>query len=198
MEKENTWDVIKIIIHGRGGQGAVTASEIIVEAAYLSGNFVDVHAYPSFGAERRGAPIQAYTKLSKSEKIWDRAQIEKPNIIIVLDETVLNQAIASSIEKEGIFLINSEKDPDYFRKKYNLSSDISIYVADFSKMALEKGLIIEGVPVVNIPILGLLSKALSELNLDDLKKVILKKMKSEVGKINIELMEQGYNLVKVL
>ena len=56
-------NIIKIVIHGRGGMGAVTACEIIAEAAYLSGNYVDVHAYPSFGAERRGAPVQAYAKL---------------------------------------------------------------------------------------------------------------------------------------
>ena len=68
-EKTHQDDLITIAIHGRGGQGAVTACEIIAEAAYLSGNFVDVHAYPSFGAERRGAPIQAYNKLSRTEKI---------------------------------------------------------------------------------------------------------------------------------
>ena len=65
---------IEIIIHGRGGQGAVTACELIAEAAYLSGNFVDVHAYPSFGAERRGAPVQAYAKLSRQEKIWAESE----------------------------------------------------------------------------------------------------------------------------
>jgi 2-oxoacid:acceptor oxidoreductase gamma subunit (pyruvate/2-ketoisovalerate family) len=116
MEKEK----VEIIIHGRGGMGCVTASEIIAEAAYLSGNFVDVHAYPSFGAERRGAPVQAYVKLSRNETIWDRAQIEHPNILIVFDETVLNQAIASSLKKEGIFIINSDKDPNYFIEKFHL------------------------------------------------------------------------------
>ena len=114
---------IEIIIHGRGGQGAVTACEIIAEAAYLSGNFVDVHAYPSFGAERRGAPVQAYTKLSRTDTIWDRAQIESPNVLIIFDETVLNQEIASSLRHGGIFIINSEKDPEFFVSKFNLSGD---------------------------------------------------------------------------
>ncbi|MGV9173339.1 MAG: 2-oxoacid:acceptor oxidoreductase family protein, partial [Promethearchaeia archaeon] len=77
-EEEN----IQIVIHGRGGQGCVTACEIIAESAYLSGNFVDVHAYPSFGAERRGAPVQAYAKLSQNEQIWDRSEIKHPDILI--------------------------------------------------------------------------------------------------------------------
>ena len=113
---------IEIIIHGRGGQGAVTACEIIAEAAFLSGNFIDVHAYPSFGAERRGAPVQAYAKLSRTDTIWDRAQIENPNVLIVFDETVLNEEIVSSLRQGGFFIINSEKDPEYFVNNFNRAS----------------------------------------------------------------------------
>ena len=190
-------DITTIVIHGRGGQGAVTASQIIVEAAYLCGNFKDVHAYPSFGAERRGAPIQAYAKLSRSEKIWDRAQIEKPNIIMVLDETVLNPAIATSLEINGIILINSDKEPEEFSKKYNVSSDVKLFIADISKLAMEKDLIIEGVPVVNIGIMGLLSKALPDVKLENLKVIVQKRMGEKLGPVNIELMEQAFNLAKV-
>jgi pyruvate ferredoxin oxidoreductase gamma subunit len=188
---------IEIIIHGRGGQGAVTACEIIAEAAFLSGNFVDVHAYPSFGAERRGAPVQAYAKLSRTEIIWDRAQIEKPNILIIFDETVLSQEIVSSLKQGGIFIINSEKEPEFFINKFNLTGDIKIVVADISKLAIEKDLTIDGNPVINTPILGLLSKALPDLNLDNLKSVVLKRMGEKLGNLNYELIEQGYKLAKL-
>ena len=193
MEKEN----VEIIIHGRGGMGCVTASEIIAEAAYLSGNFVDVHAYPSFGAERRGAPVQAYVKLSRDETIWDRAQIEHPNILIVFDETVLTQDIASSLKKGGIFVINSDKDPNYFVEKFHLSG-VKLVVADISKLALEKDLTIDGMPVINTPILGLLSKALPNLSLENLKKVITRRMEEKLAKQNIELISEGYKLAKIL
>jgi 2-oxoacid:acceptor oxidoreductase gamma subunit (pyruvate/2-ketoisovalerate family) len=193
MEKEN----VEIIIHGRGGMGCVTASEIIAEAAYLSGNFVDVHAYPSFGAERRGAPVQAYVKLSRDETIWDRAQIEHPNILIVFDETVLTQDIASSLKKGGIFVINSDKDPNYFVEKFHLSG-VKLVVADISKLALEKNLTIDGIPVINTPILGLLSKALPDLSLENLKKVITRRMEERLAKQNIELISEGYKLAKIL
>ena len=189
---------IEIIIHGRGGQGAVTACEIIAEAAYLSGNFVDVHAYPSFGAERRGAPVQAFAKLSRTDIIWDRAQIENPNVLIVFDETVLNQEIASSIRQGGIFIINSEKAPTFFVNEFNLSSDTKIVVADISKLAIEKNLTIDGNPVINTPILGLLSKALPDLNLNNLKTVVYKRMGEKLGNLNYQLIEQGFNLAKLL
>jgi 2-oxoacid:acceptor oxidoreductase gamma subunit (pyruvate/2-ketoisovalerate family) len=193
----NKSENIEIIIHGRGGQGAVTACEIIAEAAYLSGNFVDVHAYPSFGAERRGAPVQAYAKLSRTETIWDRAQIERPNVLIIFDETVLTQEIVSSLKQDGMFIINSEKNPQFFVSKFNLSGDTKIVVADISKLALEKDLTIDGNPVINTPILGLLSKALPDLHLDNLKSVVLNRMGERLGKINYELIEQGYNLAKI-
>ena len=194
----NELDNIEIIIHGRGGQGAVTACEIIAEAAYLSGNFIDVHAYPSFGAERRGAPVQAYAKLSRTGTIWDRAQIENPNVLIIFDETVLNQDIASSLKQGGFFIINSEKEPEFFVDEFNLSRDTKIVVADISKLAIEKDLTIDGNPVINTPILGLLSKALPDLNLENLKMVVHKRMGEKLGKLNYELIEQGYNLAKIL
>lgn len=197
-ENNNDWETISIVIIGRGGMGAVTACEIIAEAAYLSGNFVDVQAYPTFGTERRGTPVQAFAKLSRKEKIWDRAAIEHPNIIIVLDETVLNQVIASSLEKNGIFIINSDKEPKFFVEKFSLPKSIKIIVADINKLALERGLIIDGAPMVNTPILGLLTRSLSELNLDNINKVVQKRMNDEMAKLNIELIQEGFNLAKSL
>ena len=194
----NNDEIISLIILGRGGQGAVTACEILAEAAYLSGNFKDVHAYPSFGAERRGAPVQAYAKLSRAEKIWDRAQIEHPDILIVFDETVLDFEVVSSLKTNGTFIINSDKEPEFFVNQFNFSKDVKIIVADISNLALEKNLTIDGNPVINTPILGLLSKALPDLTLENLKEVVFNKMGEIVGKLNFELIEQGYNLAKIL
>ncbi len=191
-------ELIKIVLHGRGGMGAVTACEIIAEAAYLSGNFIDVQAYPSFGAERRGAPVQAYVKLSRTEKVYDRAQIKNPNILIVFDETVLTKEVASSLERNGIFIINSNKNPEYFVKEFHLSGNIKVIVADINNLALEKNLTIDGNPVINTPILGLLSKALPDLHLENLKDVILKKLGEKLGNLNYELIEQGFNMAKIL
>ncbi len=191
-------DLIKIVLLGRGGMGIVTACEIIAEAAYLSGNFIDVQAYPSFGAERRGAPVQAYVKLSRAEKIYDRSQIENPNILIVFDDSVLEKDITQSLEKNGVFIVNSDKNPEHFVAEYNLNDSIKVVVADISNLALEKNLTIDGNPVINTPILGLLSKALPDLNLENLKDVLFNKMGEKLGNINYDLIEKGYNLAKLL
>ena len=191
-------ELIKIILLGRGGMGIVTACEIIAEAAYLSGNFVDVQAYPSFGAERRGAPVQAYVKLSRTEKVYDRAQIENPNILIVFDDSVLTKEAAISLEKNGVFIVNSNKNPEHFVNEYNFSNTITVVVADISYLALEKNLTIDGNPVINTPILGLLSKALPDLHLENLKDVVLNKMGKKLGHINYSLIEKGFNIAKLL
>jgi len=191
-------ELIKIILLGRGGMGIVTACEIIAEAAYLSGNFVDVQAYPSFGAERRGAPVQAYVKLSRTEKIYDRAQIENPNILIVFDDSVLTKEAALSLEKNGVFIVNSNKTPEDFINEYNFSNTITVVVADINYLALEENLTIDGNPVINTPILGLLSKALPDLHLENLKDVVLNKMGKKLGIINYSLIEKGFNIAKLL
>jgi len=193
----NETEIISLTLLGRGGMGVVTCAELIAEAAFLSGSFFDVHAYPSFGAERRGAPVQAYAKLSRVNTIWDRAQIENPNVLIIFDETVLNQEIASSLKQEGIFIINSEREPEFFVDRYKLSDKSKIVVADISKLAIEKNLTIDGNPVINTPILGLLSKILPELKLDYLKTVVLKRMGEKIGKLNFELIEKGYDLARI-
>jgi 2-oxoacid:acceptor oxidoreductase gamma subunit (pyruvate/2-ketoisovalerate family) len=197
-ETEETNEIISIIMLGRGGQGAVTACEIIAEAAYMSGNFLDVHAYPSFGAERRGAPVQAYAKLSRSHKIWDRAQIEHPDILIVFDESVLDPEVAISLKPDGTFIINSNKEPKDFLNKFQIKPQVKIIVADISNLALEKGLTIDGNPVINTPILGLLSKALPELTLENLRKVVIEKLGEKIGLLNYELIEKGYKMAKIL
>ena len=191
-------ELIKIVLLGRGGMGIVTACEIIAEAAYLSGNFIDVHAYPSFGAERRGAPVQAFVKLSRHEKVYDRAQIENPDILIVFDDSVLTQEDVGSLEDDGVFIANSDKNPEYFVEKFNLSSNIRVIVANISNLSLEKNLTIDGNPVINTPILGLLSKALPELQLKNLKDVLLNRMGEQLGNLNFDLIEQGFKMAKLL
>jgi 2-oxoacid:acceptor oxidoreductase gamma subunit (pyruvate/2-ketoisovalerate family) len=198
MMSVNETKVINITLLGRGGMGVVTCAEIIAEAAFLSGNFVDVHAYPSFGAERRGAPVQAYAKLSREDTIWDRAEIEHPNILIIFDESVLNQDIASTLEQEGFFIINSEKEPEFFIQKYKLNKKTKIIVGNISQLAIEKNLTIDGNPVINTPILGLFSRVMPQLKLDYFKEVVLKRMGEKIGKLNFELIEKGYTLAKIL
>ncbi|MFO8019692.1 MAG: 2-oxoacid:acceptor oxidoreductase family protein [Promethearchaeia archaeon] len=189
---------IQIVIHGRGGQGCVTACEIIAESAYLSGNFVDVHAYPSFGAERRGAPVQAYAKLSRDKQIWDRSEIRHPDIVIVFDESVLDEEIASSLKENGIIIINSSKNPAHFRNLFNLVKTIKVITADIDQLSMEEKLLKDGQPVINTAILGLLAKGLPDLSIENIKKVVTRQMSGEWANKNIKLIDEGYDLAKMV
>ncbi|GAH26662.1 unnamed protein product [marine sediment metagenome] len=106
--------------------------------------------------------------------------------------------MASSLESNGIFIINSDKNPEYFVKEYHLSNNTKVIVADINNLALEKNLTIDGNPVINTPILGLLSKALPDLYLKNLKDIVLKKLGEKLGNLNYDLIEQGFNMAKIL
>lgn len=186
--------ITEIVIYGRGGQGCVLASQIIVEAAYLSGNYKDVVAFPSFGAERRGAPVQAYARISKDKKIWTRAQIEHPDIALVLDETVLNPMIVKGIKENGTLIINSDKTPEEIKNKFDITNKINIASANISKFCHEKDLYIEGLPIINTPILGVLAETLGSLDLDSIKKAIIKIFGKEKGEFNSSLAEEASKL----
>lgn len=194
----NASDITEIVIYGRGGQGCVLASQIIVEAAYISGNYKDVVAFPSFGAERRGAPVQAFARISKNKKIWTRAQIKRPDIAIVLDETVITPDIIKNIKENGILIINSEKTPEALKNFYNLANKIKIASANINKFCIERDLYLEDIPIVNTPILGVLTKALDSIDLESMKKAIIKVMGEKKGESNSSLAEEAAKLTMLL
>ena len=107
--------MIEIRFHGRGGQGAVVASNILADAAFREGKYVQ--AFPYFGVERRGAPVTSFTRIDKNP-IKIKSQVYNPNYIVVLDPTLMDVTdVTSGLNKDGVVLINSDKDPKY----YNLS-----------------------------------------------------------------------------
>ena len=98
-------------IHGRGGQGSVTAAELIAVAAFEGGVFAQ--AFPAFGVERRGAPVQAFVRFD-DKKIRLRSQVYEPDYIIVQDSTLIKDVnVFMGVKKGGIVIVNTEKKPDY-------------------------------------------------------------------------------------
>ena len=134
--------MIEIRWHGRGGQGAFTASKILGAAAVQAGNFA--LAFPSFGPERRGAPIQAFTKIGK-QPISDRSVIHKCDYIIYLDETLYHPGAIQDLKAGGRILINTAQPDKYADERFTaLNAD------DISREIL-------GRPVSNTAMLGLLA-----------------------------------------
>ncbi len=153
-------------MHGRGGQGAVKASFVLAEAAFQGGKYVQ--AFPRFGVERRGAPVEAFTRID-DKPVQIRSQIYYPDAVIVLDQTLIEVVdVTKGLKKGGCILINSDKKP----KKYDLGNEYNIYTIDATKIAVENNLGSRAAPIVNTAIVGAFVKITGIVKLDDVKKGI--------------------------
>ena len=185
-------DIIEIVFHGRGGQGAVTAANLIVAAALIDGNN-GVQAFPFFGAERRGAPVRAFARISHNE-INLRSEIYNPDIVIILDESLMDIVdVLKGLKKDGKILINTRKQPNDFdfSKKYNVAT------VDATGIALKNEILVGGIPVINTPILGAVPKILNRVTLKSIQDAIRKKWKSDLAERNVKATKEAYDLVEV-
>lgn len=181
--------MLEIVVEGRGGQGAVTGAQIIAEAAFLSGKFTDVSSFPSFGVERRGAPVKSFTRISE-QKIWTKTQIRNPDVVIILDPTVMSQATIDCIKQNGMIIVNTNKSPEEFESHFRLSipksRNLTVATVDVNKICLDVNLLLDGYPIVNTPILGSLAKVLPVIPLDSIKEAIFSHFgEGEKGKSNV-------------
>src|SRR4030042_3109879 len=157
--------MLEIIIHGRGGQGAVTTAELIAIAAINQGKYAQ--AFPSFGPERRGAPVVAFSRIDE-RKINLRSKIYDPDVVIVLDPSLLSIIEPSKGLKDGgIVLINTAKTPVEIKKLFNLK--VKVAAVDGNHIAMSEF----GRPIVNTTMLGALLKISGMLTFDDVKGPIL-------------------------
>jgi len=159
----------QIRIHGRGGQGVVTAAELIALAAFYEG--YETQAFPSFGVERTGAPIQSFARISK-KPIITREQIYEPTILIIQDSTLLDTVdVFQGSTKDTIVIINSAENkwPE-LNKRFK-----KLYFTAATEIALE----IFGKNIVNTVILGAFAKHTNLVCLESLKKAITEKFKDK-------------------
>lgn len=178
--------MIEIRWHGRGGQGGVTSAELLAKAAYLDG-YKGVQAFPYFGAERRGAPVKAFTRISDDE-INVRSQVYTPDVVAVLDSSILDLIdVTEGLVEGGKVIVNIPKKPDEL--------DIAqghIYTYDGTGIALEYGLLVAGLPVVNTTMLGAVAKATGLVKLETVQEVIRERWSGNVGERNAEGAKKAY------
>jgi 2-oxoacid:acceptor oxidoreductase gamma subunit (pyruvate/2-ketoisovalerate family) len=146
--------VYEIIWHGRGGQGVVIASQILAESAYLQG-FKGVTSAPTFGPERRGAPLTASTRISDAP-IRTFAQIERPDVAVVLDASLIKAVnIPATMKEGGLLIVNTPVPAD----ELDVEGPFRVAAVDAAGIAFRHHLIREGAPIVNTPLLGAFSRA---------------------------------------
>lgn len=143
--------MIEIRTHGRGGQGAVVASEILADAFFREGKYVQ--AFPAFGVERRGAPVVAFTRISDGE-IRERCEIYEPDHLIVLDPVLIDTVnITSGLKEGGWIIINTNRD----LRDSDLAERYRVAMVDANSIAVKHGLGTRATPIVNTAILGAFS-----------------------------------------
>lgn len=176
--------LLEIRWHGRGGQGAVTSAELVAQAAILEGKHA--HAFPSFGPERRGAPVLSFVRVS-SDPIKVRAEITAPDVVAVLDPGLLPIANPSSgLKENGIIIINSRKTPEEIRSEFGIKQAIATVNA--TKIAKE----VLGVNITNTTMVGALVKATGVVKLESLM-APLKVRFGRLAEKNFDAMKRAYD-----
>jgi pyruvate ferredoxin oxidoreductase gamma subunit len=177
--------VIGIRIHGRGGQGGVTASRLLAAAAYYDGKYSQ--AIPMYGTERRGAPLTCFVRID-DVRVRERELVHDPDIVMVLDPLLsTQQGMTRGMKPRGLLILNSTLPPE----EVKIGGDIRIATVDATTIALET----LRRPITNTAILGAFSKAVGWPKLESIEKAIMKQFPGRIGEMNVEAIRRSYKEV---
>jgi len=188
----DTNQIIEIRWHGRGGQGAVTSAGLLAQAALNEDKYAQ--AFPSFGPERRGAPVLAFVRISSQQPIKIRAEITQPDVVVVLDPSLLRIVnVTSGLKANGMVVVNTRKQAEQIRQEFSLNW--SLATVDATSIARE----ILGLPITNTTMLGALVRATGVVQLDSLVEPLRHRF-DRLAERNINAMKKAYEqtLVKEL
>jgi pyruvate ferredoxin oxidoreductase gamma subunit len=184
-------EIFEIRIHGRGGQGAKTASQFIAEAALGEGK--NIQSFPEYGPERAGAPMKAYTRIS-DKPITTYAPVINPDLVMVIDSTLVGPSnVTEGLTSEGTLIVNTPKNAEDIKKETGFKG--KVYTIDATKIALDT----VGRNLPNTPMLGAFVKLTNVIPLDAVKNSIknkfLKKLGEEKTNATIKGVELAYEAV---
>ncbi|NPV58918.1 MAG: pyruvate synthase [Actinobacteria bacterium] len=177
--------MLEIRFHGRGGQGAVTSAELIATAAINKGKYAQ--AFPSFGPERRGAPVVAFCRVD-DKRILARAKVYEPDVVVILDSGLLKLIDpVEGLKPNGILIINSKKSYEEIMNECHFSCRVGIVNAD--QIAREE----LGRVIVNTTMLGAVMRATGLLEVEDMREPMLARFGPKLGEKNMKALERAYN-----
>lgn len=175
--------MLEIRIHGYGGQGSVTLAHLLAQAALDSGS--RSQALPSFGVERRGAPVKAAVRIS-DEPILIYSQSVTPDVLVCMDKSLVDASLLEGHNEDYIMVVNSSD---------AIESEKPAYFVDAVTIALEEGLEAIGASMINIPLLGAVSCAVN-IPADILENTLRSKWDGKVGEKNVKAAMRGYESIK--
>jgi pyruvate ferredoxin oxidoreductase gamma subunit len=168
----------EIRIHSRGGQGGVTAAKLLALAAFRDNKYAT--AFPFYGAERRGAPVVSFVRIDESP-IRVYSQIKKPDLIVVLDNSIMDVVdVLQGLKSGGKVLVNSQQ-----KKKFSGYTSSNV---ELTGIALKENLVVSGSPILNTPVIGALAK-MGVVSVDSAKKAIREMFSDER---NVKAAEAAY------
>lgn len=180
--------MIEIRWHGRGGQGAVTSVELLAKAVIGENRYAQ--AFPSFGPERRGAPVMAFNRVS-DERIRVRSGVYNPDVVIVLDESLIGLVdVTEGIKADGILIVNTAKPANELAAKLNYKGKLA--TVDGTAIAWQE----LGVPITNTTMLGALLKVANVAKLESIDEPIEERF-GRIAKKNLATAKRAYNEVKI-
>jgi 2-oxoacid:acceptor oxidoreductase gamma subunit (pyruvate/2-ketoisovalerate family) len=180
----------EIRLNGRGGQGVVIASNILANAYFIDGKWVQ--AFPQFGVERRGSPVEAFLRVGEEDEHFIRSAIKNPDIVVILDPSLLSlSSVLSGLKEGGWCIINTHnqnvKDEVVFPKNINIA------IVDANSIAVRYGLGTKEQPIVNSAILGGYAKAIGDVKLESLVRSIYEIVPIKKEENALALKEAYYN-----
>jgi pyruvate ferredoxin oxidoreductase gamma subunit len=180
--------MIEIRWHGRGGQGAVTSVETLALAAIGEGRYAQ--GFPSFGPERRGAPVAAFNRID-DRKIRVRSGIYNPDVVIVLDASLMGLVnVTDGLKNDGTLIVNTAKSPEEVKKDTGFKGTVA--TVDASRIAREE----LGVPITNTTMIGAVVKATGVVKIGSVKEP-LKHRFGRLAQRNINAMERAHKELKI-
>ena len=177
-------EILEVRWHGRGGLGAVTSAELVASAAISEGRYAQ--SFPSFGPERRGAPVVAFLRIS-DEFIRVRTNIDQPDIVVVIDPRLLSAIDATSgLKKNGKIIVNSRKSPERLKSEFGFEWPVAS--VDATKIARET----IKLPITNTAMMGALERVTEVVKMDSLVEQLKERFGARAG-ANIEAMKRAYD-----
>jgi 2-oxoacid:acceptor oxidoreductase gamma subunit (pyruvate/2-ketoisovalerate family) len=183
-------DILEYRWHGRGGQGAWTASELLARTALLEGKFIQ--SFPEFGPERMGAPVTAFTRIS-TKPIRIHCAVYDPDVVVVLDPTLLKTVpVTAGLNKdEDVIVINSADEPAKLKRELKIEKG-SVWTIPATEIALK----VLGSPITNTAMLGAVAKATHVVSTESIGETVKVRFRKDIAEKNLAVIKQAYEEAK--
>jgi 2-oxoacid:acceptor oxidoreductase gamma subunit (pyruvate/2-ketoisovalerate family) len=179
----------EVRFHGRAGQGILTASRLFAQAAIIDGKYAQ--AFPDFGPERLGSPVQAFARIDDNP-IEIRSQVYTPNAVAVFEESLLSKVpVTRGMVAKGQLVVNCKDTHSPQVRKTGQEAGASVYIVDADQIAID----LVGSPTVSTIMLGALASASGFVSADSLESSVKERFHGNMGEVNAKMIRMGFKEV---